>query len=91
MPTIYCCYHDNEYVSCHNSYTDANYNLQRIIENHARQNLLLAAGMPESICACHNAHMFDQLTRSLGISDAQINAEIEVVRPSFAVVEKTIV
>jgi hypothetical protein len=91
MTSVYCCYHNEVYLSCHNNMNEAKYNIERAVETKAKRNLLIIEGIPERLCECHNSIMFDQLLRGLDISDDAINAEIENVRAEFSIQEKQIV
>jgi hypothetical protein len=91
MPSVYCCYHNEVYLSCHNTMDEARYNIERAIETKAKKNLLIAEGIPDKLCACHNSYMFDQLLRGLGIYDEAVNAEMANLRAEFSIEERTVV
>jgi hypothetical protein len=91
MPSVYCCYNNEVYISCHNTMDEANYHLERAIENKAKKNLLNINGIPERICACEHSYMFDQLLRGLGVFEDAVTAEMSNVRSEFSIQEKTIV
>ena len=91
MPVIYCCYENDTYLACYNTLDDANYNLSRAIEEKARMNVLRTHSVPCKLVNCNNTYLHEQILRTMGIPDDEVNAEMDAIRPNYSVVEKEVV
>lgn len=76
MTTIYCCYNNTTFIDSHNTSDAATNCINNRKRIQANINLLLAAGVPNTIASFTNNWIFLQLNNILGITSSDIDAEV---------------